>query len=111
LSACGTKRKLRDRLSRVDKGYVMPEPLTFGEYAQRWFQDGLRSAAESEGRLRSSVSVERRLVEAFGRMQLAEMRPRHIADFVSEHLLGASTVGRDLSVLSAIFKTALREDS
>jgi integrase len=110
VSVRDAKRELRDRLSRVDKGYVRPEPLTFGEYAAGWFRDGPAKRGWKPRTVAIYVSVERRLVEYFGRMQLAEIRPRHIAAYVSEHPHGASTVGRDLSVLTAIFKTALRSE-
>ena len=36
--------ELRERLGRVErKGYRRPRPLTFGEYAETWFEAGKRS--------------------------------------------------------------------
>ena len=105
--------ELRERLVRVDrKGYRRPKPLTFGEYARTWFTEG----AARRGWKRSTVlqyrSLERRLVEHFGPIPLAAIRPRHIAEYVAEQSAerGASVVGRDIALLHAIFKTAIKEE-
>jgi site-specific recombinase XerD len=46
-------------------------------------------------------------------MRLAEIRPRHIADYVgtmADAGSSAASVARDLAVLHALFKTAVREE-
>lgn len=111
-----TKRKatveLRKRLHLVDHGYRKPASLTFGEYAQRWFQDGPAKRGWKASTIAEYQSVERRLIGAFGSMPLDSVRPRHVAAYVAELACdkGASTVGRDLSLLHSIFKTAVREE-
>jgi site-specific recombinase XerD len=52
------------------------------------------------------------LIDTFGAMPLAVVRPRHVAEFIAEKskTLGAATVGRDVSVLQAIFTSARREE-
>jgi integrase len=57
-------------------------------------------------------SVRRRLVEHFGPMPLAAIRPRHVAEYVAAMSVdyGSATMNRDVSVLSAIFMTARREE-
>jgi integrase len=54
--------------------------------------------------------VRARLVEEFGPMPLASIRPRHVAEFASKSKHGASTVGRDLALLHAILDSAEREE-
>jgi integrase len=106
----GARAELRRRLALVDKGYTKPAPLSFDAYAEQWFRDGSAKRGWKPSTVAVYLSVERRLREAFGAMQLAQIRPRHIAAFVSEHPEGPSTVGRDLALLHAIFKTAKREE-
>jgi integrase len=104
------RAELRRRLARVDAGYVKPARLTFDEYAAGWFRNGPSKRSWKPTTVAEYRSVERRLREAFGSMGLEQVRPRHIAAYVSEHPHGASTVGRDLALLHAIFKTAKREE-
>jgi integrase len=104
------KAELRKALGRVDNGYVKPQPLSFDAHAEQWFRDGPVKRGWKPSTVAVYRSVERRLIAAFGTMELAQVRPRHIAAFVSEHPEGPSTVGRDLALLHAIFKTARREE-
>ena len=57
-------------------------------------------------------SVRERLVEWFGPMPLAAVRPRHVAEYVADASTryGASTVCRDVSLLHAVYVTAMREE-
>jgi integrase len=57
-------------------------------------------------------SLERRLVEHFGPFPLGAIRPRHVAEYVAEQTAGhgASGVGRDIALLHAIYKTAIKEE-
>jgi hypothetical protein len=54
----------------------------------------------------------RRLEKAFGPLPLDAIRPRHVAAYVAEKSeeLGPATVGRDVSGLHAILRTAQREE-
>src|SRR5262245_66337055 len=76
-----TRRKaeaeLRERLVRVErKGYRRPKPLTFGEYARTWLEEGTRS----QGWKPKTIAVYRNaldayLVPAFGTSRLESLRP------------------------------------
>lgn len=105
--------ELRERLVRVERGgYRRPGPLTFGDHAETWFREGTARRRWKPTTVAQYVSVRARLVETFGPMPLAAIRPRHVAEYVAEASadLGAATVSRDLALLHAIFKTALREE-
>lgn len=76
---------LRDRLSRVDKGYARPKPLTFGDYARTWFEQGCKTA----GWKPNTVKVYRNAVDAylepaFGHRRLGDLRPRDVSAWVAE---------------------------
>jgi hypothetical protein len=78
--------ELRERLVRVErKSYRRPRRLSFGEYAERWFEEGKRS----QGWKPQTVYVyrnalDRYLVPAFGTTRLDGIRPRDIAAFATE---------------------------
>jgi integrase len=105
--------ELRERLIRVErKGYARPKPLSFGDYAQMWFAEGETKRGWKASTTVQYRSLRQRLVDYFGPMPLAAIRPRQIAEYVhgaSKHL-GPATVGRDVDLLHAIFKTARREE-
>jgi integrase len=105
--------ELRERLVRVEKrGWRRPAPLTFGGYAETWFAEGETRRRWKEGTITQYRSIKRRLIDRFGPMPLAAIRPRHVADYVAEACAnyGAATVSRDVSLLHAIFSTAKREE-
>ena len=106
--------ELRERLVRVHrKGWRKPAPLTFRTYAEQWFGEGPTKRGWKPGTVKEYRGVHRRLVEAFGPTRLAEIRPRHVAGYianVAEQGLAASTISRDVSVLHAIFKSAVRAE-
>jgi integrase len=105
--------ELRERLVRVErKSYRRPAPLTFGEYADTWFAEGATRRRWKPSTVAQYRSLKRRLVEDFGPMPLAAIRPRHIAQYVAVKSgeFGASVVGRDVGLLHAIFKTAIKEE-
>lgn len=112
-----TQRKaeaeLRERLVRVErKSYRRPQPLTFAEYAKTWFAEGVIRRRWKPSTVAQYRSLERRLVEHFGPFPLTAVRPRHIAEYVAEKSgeHGPSIVGRDVDLLHAIFKTAIKEE-
>lgn len=106
--------ELRDRLVKVERrGWRKPAPLTFRTYAEQWFEQGPARRGWKPSTVAMYRSVERRLVKAFGHMRLAEIRPRHVAAFIQAQTEGKrapASVARDLAVLHALFKTALREE-
>lgn len=104
---------LRARIVSVEqKGWRKPAPLTFAAYAGTWFTEGEKRRRWKPATIAQYRSVRRRLVNAFGPLPLAAVRPRHVAEYAADasRRYGASTVGRDLSVLSAIYTTAQREE-
>lgn len=105
------ERELRHRLTDVErKGYRKPKPLTFATYAETWFAEGERRRRWKPSTVAQYRSVRERLVEWFGPMRLGEIRPRHVAEYVAASEQGAATVSRDVSLLHAIFATAVREE-
>jgi integrase len=112
-----TERKaeaeLRERLVRVERrGWRRPAPLTFSEYAETWFSEGENRRRWKPATVAQYRSIKQRLVEHFGPMPPAAIRPRHVAEYVAEASAsyGAATVSRDVSLLHAIFSTAKREE-
>jgi integrase len=113
-----TRRKaeaeLRERLVKVErKGWRKPAPLTFAEYAERWFGEGETKRGWTPGTVIEYRSVRRRLEAVLGPAPLAAVRPRHVAALVAELQAkgyAAATVARDLGVLSAVFESAVREE-
>jgi integrase len=111
-----TRRKaeaeLRERLVNVERrGWRKPAPLTFRTYAEQWFAAGESRRGWKPKTVVQYRTVHRRLVDVFGPMRLAEIRPRHVAAFVTaQEGRAPNSITRDLSVLHAIFKTAVREE-
>jgi integrase len=107
------KTELTNRLSDVDrKNYRKPKPLTFDTYSQTWLDDGQARRKWAPGTPRIYRASLARLREHFGPMKLAEIRPRHVADFVTVYVktMAASTVNRDLSILHDILNCARRAE-
>lgn len=112
-----TRRKaeaeLRERLVRVErKNWRRPRPLTFEQYAETWFTSGETRRRWKPRTIAQYRSIHRRLVASFGAMPLASIRPRHVAAYIdaTSKQLGPASVGRDVDLLHAIFKTAVREE-
>jgi integrase len=105
--------ELRLRLVRVERqGWRKPAALTFAAFAGKWFEEGAARRRWKPSTVAQYASVRGRLIAALGPRPLASIRPRDVAAYVAEKSgeLGASTVGRDLAVLHAIFRTAKREE-
>jgi integrase len=105
--------ELRERLVRVErKSYRRPKPIRFADYAETWFSEGAARRGWKPSTVRQYRSLRRRLVEHFGPFPLGAIRPRHIAAYIAEKSdeYGASIVGRDVDLLHAIFKSAVKEE-
>ncbi len=114
--------ELRERLVRVErKGYRRPRPLTFGEYAETWFEAGKRS----QGWKPATVTAYRNaldgyLVPWFGATRLDAIRPRDVSAFVTDAMtreqgkykrpLSGKFVNKLLNVAFSIFKSAIGEE-
>jgi integrase len=106
------EKALRDRLHRVEqKEWVRPRPLTFETFALQWLEDEeapRRWKPKTINAYRHSVD---RLVEGLGQKRLAELRPRHVAEYItamSREGYSASSVNRDVSICHDILKSAKR---
>lgn len=105
--------ELRDRLVKVEKhGYRRPQRLTFGEYARGWFADGPARRGWKPNTVLMYATVGRTLDDEFGRQSLDQIRPRHVAAFITRQTkeYAPATISKHLAVLSAIFETAVREE-
>lgn len=105
--------ELRARVVDVErKGWRKPAPLTFAEYAARWFEEGEAKRRWSAGTVKNYASVRRHLVKGFGPRPLAAIRPRDVAAYIADASKdrGPAVVGRDVSVLHAMFVSAQREE-
>ncbi len=103
--------ELRARLVKVERqGWRKPGPVSFRDYADRWFAEGPARRKWKPATIRAYKFVQNRLVDAFGPMPVGSIRPRHISAWVAESKYGASTIGRDLAILHAIFDSAEREE-
>lgn len=106
------RKELRARLVRIDSGWVRPEPITFEAFARQWFEN---EAAPRRWKRRTVMVygvVVDRLIDALGSKRLADIRPRHVAEYVAaaSRELSAASVNRDISILYDILKTAKRQE-
>jgi len=105
--------ELRERLVRVErKAYRRPKPTTFRSYRETWFEEGRTRRRWAPRTVIQYRSILKRLGEHFDPFPLGEIRPRHVAEYVSAKAgeLEASTVSRDLSILHDLFASAMREE-
>jgi len=86
------------------------EPLTVGQFAQRWMRDTFASLAKST-RVHYELDVRRRIVPALGDIPLTELRHGHLADFTAQLATGLapSTVRTTLAVLGTLLGHAVAE--
>ena len=102
--------ELRERLVRVErKQYRRPEPITFREAADRWREEVGARKQWRPATVLQYRSILGRLNDTFGGSRLAEVRPSHVSEYVTKQAgeLAAASVGRDLSILHAIFEWAV----
>jgi integrase len=104
---------LKHRTTDVERGgWRKPASLTFAAYTETWFDEGEKRRRWKPSTVLQYRSVRARLTDWFGAMPIAAIRPRDVAAYVAEQSskFGASTVGRDLSVLHTILTSARREE-
>ena len=104
---------------KVEEGLAKSAPLTFGDYARTWFEEGKRRRQWKP----RTILAYRRALERLGVgfdgdrdsdlavSRLASIRPRDVAEHVRLALADFSptTVNLNLSVLHDVLKTARRE--
>src|SRR5262249_50850902 len=95
------------------KGWRKPAPLTFREYAERWFSEGEVKRGWKPNTVKEYRSVKGRLVDVFGPMPITAIRPRDVAAFVRSLTVSGmapASVGKDLAVLAALFRGGRGEE-
>jgi integrase len=114
--------ELRERLVRVErKGYRRPRALTFGEYAETWFEAGQRSQGWKPATIQKYRSaLDCYLVPWFGSTRVDAIRPRDVSAFVTDAMtraqgkherpLSGKFVNLLLNVAFSIFKSAIGEE-
>jgi integrase len=113
--------ELRERLVRVEKrGWRRPAPLTLGDYARTWFDEGKKRrhwkpstvTAYRRALVRLGVGFDGVRDDRLASARLASIRPRDVAGYVQTALekFSAKTIDLDLSVLHDVLKTARREE-
>lgn len=104
---------LEDRLQAVRRnGYRPPKPVTFSSWATDWLEQGERLHGWKPLTVKAYRSVVERLKQHFGAKRLTAIRPKDVAAYVRAQAdrIGPATLGRDLSILHAIFEAARREE-
>jgi integrase len=108
------ERALRDRLADVEaKRWRPASPLTFGEWARTWLEQGETTRAWKPRTAKVYGNVVERLCSAFGKKRLTELGPRDVAAYIAERTaegFAPATVNRDASVLHDVLKAAVREE-
>jgi hypothetical protein len=103
--------ELRERLVRVDRtGYRRPKPLTFAQASKDWFHEqqtekGWKASTETQYR-----SILGRLDDAFGPLQLADVRPTDVTAYKTRMLANGysgASVSRDISILHSLLAWAV----
>jgi integrase len=115
-------RKRMDEIARQKAlGLPMVSEITFEEFAKKYLVHK-KSALEKCSYLRVQGSTDGFLIPQFGKMKLAEIRPRDIQVFVDERAqakigkgdkarkIAPATVHRDLQTLKGIFSLAVDWD-
>jgi integrase len=114
-----TKRKaqaiLAERVSKVvNRGYRRPEPVLFGGYAWRWFEESQRLRNWKPATVRTYHYALRGLCKRFGAMRLGEIRRQHVNAYLADMLeagdLSARTILLDHTVLHSVLARAVDEE-
>ena len=114
--------ELRERLVRVErKAYRRPKALTFGQYAETWYEESQHSRGWKAKTLTAyRGALDGYLIPAFGPTRLDSIRPRDVAAFVRDMAtrkqgkfnrpLSPTFANLLLSVLHQIFNKAIGEE-
>jgi integrase len=118
-----TKRKaqaeLADRISRVaNKNYRRPKPVTFGSFADRWFEESQGPKGWSPATVTKYSKAVSRLKDRFGPMRLRDIRRSHVRGYLADLLrerdgkreLGERTANITITVLHSILDAAIEEE-
>jgi integrase len=89
---------------------VKPKPLTFADASKAWFAEQEQEKGWRPATAKQYRSIVARLDDAFGRMQLAELRPSDVTAYKSRMLTGGysgASVSRDMSILHSLLAWAV----
>jgi hypothetical protein len=103
--------ELRERLVRVERrGYRRPGPLTFGQWADTWLEEGERRRGWKPATVLVYRNALKHLRETFGSMRLGSIRPRDVSAYREQALgeFSAKSVSLHLNVLHDVALTGLR---
>ena len=79
--------ELRDRLVKVEqKGYRRPKPITFGDWATKWFEQGERRRGWKPKTALTHQHRLTHLIDYFGPARLGAIRPGDVAAYIQEAL-------------------------
>lgn len=108
------EKQLQARLVAIrEKRWRPASPLTFGEYADRWLEQGETRRDWKPRTVVAYTTVVARLKRAFGAKRLADLRPRDVAAYIADQTtdgFAPATVNRDVSILHDLLKVAVREE-
>lgn len=107
---------LLDRINRVrNHNWVRPKRVTFESFALQWLEDEEAPRRWKPKTINAYTHTVERLVDVFGTKPIGELRPRHVADYITamskaDPPFSASSINRDVSILHDILKTAKRRE-
>lgn len=105
-----TRRKAEEEETRrIHAAKTQMLNWDFTELAEKWFNETSR-LRRWKPRTESAYlrAIER--LAFFKNVRPAEVRPKHVADFIAQHPFSAKTTNFDVSVLYAIFDYAIRQE-
>jgi integrase/recombinase XerD len=104
--------ELRARVVRTEKkDWKKPSPLTFGEFADTWFEQGKALGKWKPRTVANYEGIVRRLKEDLGPLPVASIKTSRLDDYVTwaSENQGPASLNRDISILHGIFKSAKRK--
>ena len=74
-----SEKKLAQLIHELDNGnYMKSDKTTVAQYLRRWLAECCKPSLSPRSYERYSSIIERNLIPAFGKIQLASLRPEHI---------------------------------
>ena len=105
-----TRRKAQEEETRrIEAARTRKLNWDFSELADKWFEETCR-LRKWKPRTQSAYLRSVARLDFFKKIRPAEVRPKHVADFISQHPFSAKTTNFDVSVLYAIFDYAIRQE-
>ena len=120
-----TKKRAQSELAErihkvVNKRFVKPKPITFGDYAETWYERGKALDKWDAGTLTDYKLIVNRLTEAFGRRRLSDFKRADLNAYVASlsepgaktetEGYAPRTISKIVIVLHMIFKSAVTDE-